>query len=313
MKLFNTISLLLGLFLLSAICSAKPHIPGQLIKMDQGRSYGLVVGDIIEHQYLIAIDTAYSLSPSSLPVEGESTYWLDLNSVDMTSDQRGTKKLYHLTLRYQTFYAPLDVRKLLIPEQQLVFTDNSNQRFEISLPEWYFTMSPIKEVVSSGVGNDDGSDGFMKPDIAPRTHSLSRYQSPIIIYASLSVIALLIWAALAGLLPKLSTSPFHKAKRQIKRIKRQKNITSEQVQQGMQAMHDALNARAKQTLFASQIDDFIHRHPQFNKSRGQIEDFFQQSRSVFFFDKEAKPTILMDCIRLCDRLAAADKVVQSNS
>ena len=81
----------------------------------------------------------------------------------------------------------------------------------------------------------------------------------------------------------------------------------------MQAMHDALNARAKQTLFASQIDDFIHRHPQFNKSRGQIEDFFQQSRSVFFFDKEAKPTILMDCIRLCDRLAAADKVVQSNS
>ncbi|SFK65905.1 hypothetical protein [Methylophaga sulfidovorans] len=311
MKLFNTISLILSLFLLSVICSAETTIPGQIIKMDQGRSYGLMVGDIIEHQYLIAIDTDYSLSPSSLPVEGELTYWLDLNSVNMSSEQRGGKTLYHLTLRYQTFYAPLDVRALLIPDQQLVFTDSSNQRFEITLPEWHFTMSPIKEVVSSGIGNDDGSNGFMKADIAPRTHSLSRYQTPIIIYAGLLILCLLIWSALTGLLPKFNTSPFHVAKRHIKRIRRQKNMTSEQVQRGMQAMHDAFNARASHTVFAAQIDDFIKQYPQFNACRTQIEDFFQQSRNVFFFDEEPKPNLLTDCIRLCDRLAAADKVVQS--
>lgn len=313
MKLFNKISLLLGLLLLAAACHAELSAPGQLIKIDQGRSYGLVVGDMIEHHYLIAIDHEYSLSPSSLPVEGELTYWLDLNSVIMRSKRQGAKQIYHLTLRYQTFYAPLDVRTLTTPKQELVFTDNSNQRFDITLPEWHFLMSPIKEITASGVGRSDGSDAFMKADIAPRKQSLSRYQSPIIIYGSLSLLALLIWSALAGLLPKFNTSPFHKSKRQIKRIRRQKNITPEQVQQGMQAMHDALNVRAKQTVFAAQIDDFIQQHPQFNESREQIEDFFQESRNVFFFDKEPKPTILMDCIRLCDRLAAADKVVTSKS
>jgi mxaA protein len=313
MKLINTISLLLSLFLLSAACYAEPVLPAQLIKMDQGRNYGLMVGDIIEHHYLIAVDEGYSLSPSSLPVEGELTYWLDLNSVSMTSEQQGKKTIYNLILRYQTFYAPLDVRTLLIPEQQLVFTDSANQRVEITLTDWHFIMSPIKEITASGVGNNDGSDGFMKADIAPRTHSLSRYQSPIIIYASLSIVCLLIWAALAGLLPKFDTSPFHTARRQIKRINRHKNITVDQIQQGLQAMHDAFNSRASYTVFASQIDDFIQQHPQFNESRTQIEDFFQQSRCVFFFDEDPKPNLLNDCIRLCDRLAAADKVVSNKS
>lgn len=280
----------------------------QIIQLDQGRDYGILVGDVIHHHYLIKVNSNYSLSLSSLPVKGELNYWLDLNNVKFASKQQGDKTLYRLTLSYQTFYAPLDVRRLIIPSQELVFSNDNNERVSLALPDWSFTMSPIKEITPSGVGNEDATAGFMKADISPFLLDTAHYKTPMLIYAVLASVSILLLTYFSGWLPLSNASPFTKAKRQLKPYLRRRELSQDDIEAALQACHDAFNQRAKHTVFASQINAFLIEHPQFCSHKQAIEAFFEQSRQVFFFAQKADSQRVKDCYQLCKQLSAADKV-----
>ncbi|WP_273151624.1 hypothetical protein [Methylophaga thiooxydans] len=280
----------------------------KILQQDRGRDYGLMVGELIHHHYIISTDSDYTLTTASLPIEGELNYWLDLHSVELKSTEKQNRTIYRLSLVYQSFYAPLDVRVLTIPAITLDFITSQEQRVSLTLDEWAFTMSPIKEITPSGVGNGDGVDHFMKPSIQPHRLKLKPIETRLIILSSLLLLCLLFYVALSGWLPRLNRSPFLQAKRQIKALSKQDLKQTEHYQACLQALHQAINQRAGQTIFFSRLDTFLNTHPAFQTLDKPLRNFFTLSEASFFFAAPPEPSYIKDCIRLCHQLADADKV-----
>jgi mxaA protein len=297
------------LLLLNSAFLQAADTPGRVLQLDQGRSYGLVVGDLIQHHYVVEVDDAYALTQSSLPVAGELSYWLELRDVQFSSTQRGDKNLYRLDLTYQTFYAPLDVRMLEIPAIQLDFSNEEKNKFSITLDKWSFTMSPIKEINPGGVGNENDASSFMKKAVAPRAIPLRPAFDDMLLYGALLLLTSVILLTISGWLPSLNRSPFIRAQKKIRQRRKASNGDALQTSQAcLQAVHEAINQRAGQTVFASQLDLFLYQQPQFASLRKPLTQFFQQSQDCFFLDKPVSPDIIDDCVKLCGQLANADKV-----
>ncbi|WP_297809617.1 hypothetical protein [uncultured Methylophaga sp.] len=305
MRLFFSV---LAIWLLGSgsLVANEANAPAKILQQDQGRSFGVMVGDKIHHRFLVAVDDPYTIIQSSLPQPGDLTYWLELRDISVTSREADDRTLYLIDLSYQTFYAPLDVRALEIPAIPLDFSAGE-QRTQLSLPKWEFTMSPIKEITPRGVGHDNQVEAFMKPAIAPRQFSLNELnqQTSLLAVASIMILLLLLW--LQGMLPKLGLSPFTRAAREIRRIKRSK-AKGDDYLASIQAVHKAINKRADGTVFASQLEQFIEQFPQFAGLKPELARFFELSRDAFFMDKRPGDSVISDCLNLCRQLAAADKV-----
>lgn len=298
---------LLTIWLLSPLTVLATDLPARILQQDQGRNYGVMVGDIIQHRFVIEVQAPYTLIQSSLPQPGDLSYWLELIDIDVSTKESDEKTLYLIELNYQTFYAPLDVRSLSIPAIPLDFSADE-RRFQLRLPDWDFTMSPIKEIVPSGVGNENDVAAFMKAAIGPRTFSLAGANERLIylVVATLLTLIALLW--LSGLLPKLGRSPFVLATREIRRIKRGGIQSTDDYLACLQAVHQAINQRAEATVFSGQLDHFLETYPQFSGLRADLSTFFERSRDAFFMDKRPDHSVISDCLLLCRQLAAADKV-----
>jgi len=280
----------------------------EVLQQDRGRDYGLMVGELIQHHYIIAVDSDYTLTPSSLPAEGELSYWLDLNVVDFSSTVKGNKTLYRLNLSYQTFYAPLDVRALTIPAIELDFADTEKNRVSLTLDDWTFTMSPIKEITPSGVGNDTGIERFMKASIKPRLIRLQQIEDRLVFITILVLLSLLSYIVVSGWIPSLNRSPFIQARQRIKQLRHNDLNQNKHYQACLQALHQAINQRAGQTIFMGRLDYFLDTHSAFSALEKPLREFFAHSQDSFFFDEPPKPSYIADCIRLCSQLADVDKV-----
>lgn len=287
---------------------AADELTTEVLQQDRGRDYGLMVGELIHHHYIIAVDSDYTLTPSSLPAEGELSYWLDLNAVNFSSTEKGNKTLYRLNLSYQTFYAPLDVRALTIPAIELDFANTEKNRVSLTLDDWTFTMSPIKEITPSGVGNDTGIESFMKASIKPRLIRLQQIEDRLVFITILVIICVLSYIAVSGWIPHLNRSPFIQARQRIKQLRHHDLNQQEYYQVCLQAMHQAINQRAGQTIFMGRLDYFLDTHPAFSTLEKPLREFFTHSQESFFFDQPPKPSYIPDCIKLCSQLADVDKV-----
>jgi len=303
---------LMSLFLIwlvgaGGVQAEQANITARILQMDQGRNYGVMVGDIIHHRYLIEVKAPFSLIQSSLPQAGEIKYWLELRDVSVSTRESDDTIRYLIDLQYQTFYAPLDVRPRNIPAIALDFSAD-DQRFQLRLPDWDFTMSPIKEITPSGVGNNNDVAAFMKAAIAPGTFSLNQLEQRSALLAAAVVLVLFALLWLNGLLPKLGQSPFTHAAREIRRRKRGGLKTTDDYLACLQAVHQAVNQRARTTVFADQLDDFLAKHPQFRGLSEELSHFFYQSRNVFFMNKQPDQSLIQYGLNLCQQMAAADKV-----
>lgn len=299
------------LFMAQSVAQATEPV-GRIVQQDLGRSYGLMVGELIQHNYVIEVNEDYALNQSSLPVAGDLSYWLTLRDVQLSSTHRGDSLLYRLDLTYQTFYAPLDVRMLEIPAIALDFSTEDQQKFNITLAKWPFTMSPIKEISISGVGTENDTSTFMKAAVAPRFIPLSHFTQSLFVYGGLFLITAIILLIMNGWLPSISSSPFITARKKIKKHRQHDSDPLQNSQACLQAVHEAINKRAGYIVFASQLARFLTDHPQFSSLQAPLTDFFQQSRDCFFLDKPVRTEIFDDCIRLCTKLANADKVSLSS-
>lgn len=291
----------------NAVSANEATVTASILQQDQGRNYGIMVGDLVHHRFVIRVKAPFKLIQSSLPQAGELTYWLELRDVSVSTKQSDDQTLYLIDLKYQTFYAPLDVRTLNIPAITLDFSAG-DERYQLRLPDWDFTMSPIKEITPSGVGNENDVAAFMKAAIAPSNFSLNELNQRItmLIVAITLILMMLLW--LHGLLPKLGQSPFSEAAKQIRRRQHGGLNTNDDYLACLQAVHQAINRRAETSVFADQLDDFLILFPQFRGLRQQLRHFFEQSRAAFFLDKQPAESVIQDCLNLCRQMAAADKV-----
>jgi hypothetical protein len=58
--------------------------------------------------------------------------------------------------------------------------------------------------------------------------------------------------------------------------------TSDQIKQAFRLVHTALNQTAGETVLESQLEYFYQTHPQLATLRSDTEQFFKQSRQIFY-------------------------------
>ena len=267
-----------------------------------GRDFGILVGDIISHQYTIITPKSFSLTSSSLPSEGKLSYWLVLNKVSNSVSSNGETNRYTLSFDYQTFYAPLDVHHLVIPAIELSFSNNKKIS-TLTIPPWSFISSPLKELTPSG---GDTSD-FMQADITPQKIDLASKRHFIYLLVALFTLLFLFWLYLAGHITLWSISPFHLARHQINQLNKQSSNASVAA---IQAVHCAFNSRAGHIVFTHQLDLFLEQQAQFDVLSIEINDFFQFSDQIIFMGHQADESLYAYLIKLCRQLALADKVIK---
>ncbi len=180
----------LGLWL-ATICAAATQAQVRAVDLYAPRAFGYAIGDIVAHRVEIELDGAYRLDPASLPQPHALNYWLELKDVRVEDHgPDGGARRYTINLVYQTFYAPLEPKRLDIPALALSAVSGEH-RAAVTVPAWSFLMSPLREIVATGPGQTMA----LRPDIPPRPIPTARTLHALIATAAVAALALaaLVW------------------------------------------------------------------------------------------------------------------------
>jgi mxaA protein len=258
------------------------------VRIEEARNFGYFVGDLIERRASVLTDRDDQLLAASLPKPGPVNYWLELTRVDVGERSVEDGRLYHITLVYQSFYTPLDPRKLTIPAWPLAVASGGSG----TIPQFTFTVSPIRELFPEKSG--ETKDTFLRADLSP---------TPIPTGETLMVLAACVVAALMMLMlmardrawwpfHRRPTRPFARAARALARMQAHGDGAG-RYRDALGVLHRAFDITARHPLLAGDVAAFLSRHPEFAGRNIEIESFFDSSRRAFFGDDEATASALM--------------------
>ena len=249
-------------------CSGSIDEPVSYFNVETPRPFGYVNGDEIPQRIVLETRSGISLQAGSLPAKGQINRWLNLNQV--TVKQTGQR--YEIDLRYQVFYAPLEVKSLTLPGFTLQFSQGEKSVSK-NVPAWTFTLSPLRELVVRQTEQGE----YMRPDSPPSL--LANTQAWYGLAASLTVAALI--AAYLGYLygcfpGMLRRTLFKQALRKLA------GLSKTDMAQALTIVHHTLNSLNGQPLFYTQLSDFYRRNPQYLQVSSQLTWFFNFSNRYFF-------------------------------
>jgi mxaA protein len=271
--------LIVALVLAAALTAGAASGEKRSIDLRGPRPFGYLIGDVIRLEADIALDEAFALVPGSLPKARSVNYWLDLKSIAVNDHGvRGGQRRYRLLLEYQTFYAPLAPRQLVIPGFAFTVTDGSTQ-LEGNVPAWRFLMSPLRELTSSGTGEAV----YLRADVQPERIPLARARAAAL---GSGIAALLLLGMLAhhrAWWPfKLQRKrPFARATRAVQQALAREPKTEEYLA-SLLSLHRAFDATAGRRVLAEDVRDFRQQNAAFRPLQADIERFFVASRHAFF-------------------------------
>jgi len=251
-------------------CSGSIDEPVSYFNVETPRPFGYVNGDEIPQRIVIETRSGITLQTGSLPAKGQINRWLNLNQV--TVKQSGQR--YEIDLRYQVFYAPLEVKSLTLPGFTLQLNQGEKSISQI-VPAWTFTLSPLRELVVRQTEQGE----YMRPDSPPLL--LENTQALYGFTTSLSV-AVLIAAYLGylyGCFPNMLRRTLFK-----QALRKLAGLSKADMEQALTIVHHALNSLNGQPLFYNQLSQFYLRNPQYLQVSSQLAWFFNYSNRYFFSD-----------------------------
>ncbi len=273
-------------------CSALLHSPISRFELQTPRPFGYLIGDEIHHRIVVRVRQDVKLNPDSLPKPGVLNRWLNLNRVAVQTAEDGGETLIHLD--YQAFYAPNEVKMLTVPGFGLRFTQ-AGKTIEQAVPEWHFTLSPIKELA---VRKDESGLDYMRPEAIPQP--LSTDNEWLVVYTSLSL-ALGIIGYLMYLYGWFTVWP---KQRIFKRALSDLSFLSQSnMPRALAVVHHAFNLLHDQPVFKHRLQAFYQTHPEYKTAADHIDWFFNFSNSVLFAGKQPITDEdwqkLLDLCRVC--------------
>lgn len=271
---------LAALLIAGSVEKAAAEVRG--VFMTEPRAIGYFLGDTITRTAEIETGPDDEILSAALPRPGALNYWLDLRAADVSSESRGDGRLHRVTLTYQTFYAALDPRRLVIPATEIaVRTPDGTESAKI--PAFSFVMSPLREVLPQRVSEEDG---FLLPDSEPVQRRSGALRTAALGAAALAALFLLLLARDLAWWPfhRRPARPFSRAAREVARGLGTENGNG--YRGALLALHRAFDSAAGRRLLASDLDRFLDAHPEHGPIRTEVERFFAASRTVFFGEAE---------------------------
>ncbi len=253
------------------------------VHMTEPRAFGYFLGDTLERIVEIETDPEDEIVPTSLPRTGPSNYWLELRSIEYSSTHQGDGRVHRLKLVYQTFYAPIDPRKLVIPATEITVRGPAGSATAV-IPPFSFLISPLREIFPAKSG--ETSETFLRPDVQPEYRRSGGLRTAALAALALSALFLAVLARDLAWWPfqRRPARPFSRAVREIRRSLAKGS--GDGYKAALLALHRAFDTAAGQRLFAADVEPFLSHHPEHGDVREQVARFFAASRAVFFGDAQ---------------------------
>ncbi|MCK0208502.1 nonribosomal peptide synthetase MxaA [Starkeya koreensis] len=269
------------------------------------RAFGYVIGDTLSLSADIVLDAPFTLDAATLPTPRALDYWLDLRDVRLVDrGEREGVRHYTLDLVYQTFYAPLEPRRMALPGLSLSAVADG-RRVAVEVPGWSFLMSPLREIVATG----PGPAMALRPDIPPMPIPTGETFRRLIAALGLALAALLALAWQMGWGPfgRRAGRPFARAARAMP-----PGLEGSPAAYGgaLRVLHRAFDATAGKGVFAEDLPDFFTAHPAFRAVEAEVARLFEASRRAFFgddFDGARRELPPAELVALSRRLRAVER------
>ena len=260
--------ILLIMVLLLLGCSGSIDEPVSYFTVETPRPFGYVNGDEIPLRIVLETRSGISLQAGSLPAKGQINRWLNLNQV--TVNQTGQR--YEIDLRYQVFYAPLEVKSLTLPGFTMQFSQGEKS-INQNVPAWTFTLSPLRELVVRQTEQGE----YMRPDSPPSLLASTQALYGLAISLAVAALIAVYLSYLYGCFPgMLRRTLFKQALRKLA------GLSKTDMEQALTIVHHALNSLNGQPLFYTQLSDFYRCNPQYLQISSQLTWFFNLSNRYFF-------------------------------
>jgi mxaA protein len=243
------------------------------------RDLGYFIGDTIRRQIEISVDEKFRLTPGTAPAPGALTYWLELNDVWVEEDVSGGLRTYSIVLDYQTFYAPLEPRRMTLPPIDLRFADGDGGTAFRRVPGFSFLTSPLREIIPPKEGEGAQAPLLLAPDPPVRLPSKLPVQAAL----GLALAAALL--ALGAIAWRMAWWPFHaRPKRPFSRAARAIAARDDDAayRADLIRLHRAFDEAAGHRVLADDAPDFLQAHPQYADAGDDVTTFFAASRRAFF-------------------------------
>ena len=314
LRVMQGIVLALTLHLPTAMADIKP-LPDvdpnfvTIVETNPTRDAGYVVGDTLDRNVVITIKKPYELVKESLPIVGYEHRWkgqligVELVDIQTKEKQKADSATHTLDLRYQVFTAGKTVKHASLKAEILQVRNlQTKEVFQLRIPFFDFRVSPLS--IFGQVKLNEDMSPFVPPlllDASPEKRNLTL----LAVLLGVSLLGLLYIFGAYAWLPKMG-GPFAKAYRDIRKMP----DSAEGLQTAVARVHQSLNRTAGNSLFASNIADFVTSKPAFAPASSQIEQFFNLSKQVFFepnatvqLDDSPKAWLLKFCrqLRDCER------------
>jgi mxaA protein len=278
------------------------------LSISETRPFGYFLGDAIHRELVLRVGPGDSLDMASIPRPGPLNYWLELSAADLTTSSEGDDTLYRLSLTYQTFYAPLDPRRLTIPAFKLKFS--GAQGAEVAVPEFTFLTSPMRQLFTDK-GQSSDTVLALRPDRTAPLLPTGRERTLMLVSAAVAL------AALAGLAWHNAWWPFHwRPARPFTEAARYLRTHGAHLQGAggyrvaLLKLHRAFDLAAGQRVLADDVAEFLQQHPEFGPYRADVERLFASSRQAFFANdvENARSAMSLPALtELSARLGAAER------
>ncbi|MFA5901619.1 MAG: nonribosomal peptide synthetase MxaA [Hyphomicrobium sp.] len=251
------------------------------VRVVEPRAFGYFLGDTLQREIEVRLARGEQLDLASLPRPGPINYWLELSSANVTTHSEGDDSVYRIVLIYQTFYAPLDPRKLTIPGFTLL-AKGAPGTGEVRVRDFGFLTSPIRQLFAAS-SQSSGSSVTLQPDALPPRLTTGAERTALLFAGSAWVAALggLAWHNAWWPFRRRPARPFTEAARFIN-SNTQKLADADGYRVALLRMHRAFDLAAGRRVLADDVNNFVVKHPEFAAYRSGVERMFASSRQAFF-------------------------------
>jgi len=292
-----------------ALIAAAGAVKAATISVTEPRAFGYFLGDTLRRDLLVRTKPGETLDLGSLPRPGPLNYWLELTSADVVEGRDGDDKLYRLSLLYQTFYAPLDPRRLTIPGFKFKI-DAAGGAGDLAVPAFNFIAAPIRQLFTDK-GDTSAQATKLQPDHIGRRLATGAERTALLAASLIALGALTLLARHYAWWPfrRRPDRPFTQAARFLRDNSRILN-NGAGYRAALLQLHRAFDVAAGRRVLSEDVDDFLRQHPQFAPLTADVERMFASSRQAFFADdvEQARKALPLEALTdLGERLGAAER------
>ena len=292
--------ILTGLSLLNSSLQAQEESPISMLKISNpSQSIGIHIGDVLHRQIELVASQPYQLSPNSLPTKGNNSNGIELTEIKVSNNKSGDKNVYKIDLTYQVFAQAPTPTVMQLPAENFAFSGGPTA-ISISVPVWRFWFAPLV------AGTIDIAKTNLQPQQKPTLIDESQHKIRLvlaIVCVLIAAIGLLYINADRRWLPYMGGA-FAQAHRQLKRATKTKATTKN----ALLYLHQAFNQVYGASLFATDIDRFIAKHPQYANLKNDIVAFFDNSnKSLFTEQKNEQAAYLQQLLSFSKQLRDCER------